>query len=476
MLGERLQRYGTGELSHASFARHVRADLRNTLRLCPIRFQTAPPAREGSNTLGNVALLCCDLEPQQQRFLLTGAGNGAVTLWDTSHADYPAAKPPTSGGRQSSAGAAASVLHPLLRLPRAHRFACTAVSWYPDGGGLFFSASVDGTVRGFDAHSQPIAGGRDAAIHFTVASGAKVTCLSLPRQSSALHGLVAAGTHDGKVVLFDPGAGGGTHTLVGHRDTALALAWIPGSEWLLATAGADSTLRLWDVRRSGTLHMFDVQHTTADAGSYGGADCDKHDADDGDGMARQLATAHDGSIVALAPSPDGRLLFTSATDGRLRAWCVRTGLHVGTHFACDDVRIASGTQAGRPSNWGANASRMASGLAVTSDGECIYRPVLDGHAVGLSFPGAVQCFSTATGECTRRLTGGHAAIVRDLAVRGESGEVFTVSQDGRMLAWTTGRAYVPDDNSRVVIRANTDAWSDDEQEHHRGPRMQYNAS
>ena len=471
-----------------SLERRVCSYLRGSLRMSPTRWEAGPP--QGGATLSRVPLLCCDLEPRLERLLLTGAADGTVTVCDTQPVAAPGPPPPPRSVSAAAPAVPASLpVQPLLRLPRAHRFACTAVSWYPDGGGLFFSASVDGSVCGFDVHSSSLgaSGGAEAAIRLTVASGLKVTCLGLSRSCGAPHGLLAAGTNSGKVVLLDPAAGGGTHTLVGHRDAALAVAWVPGSEWLLATAGADCALRLWDVRRSGTLLVFDSQRTSGASASQAtmcDASGEAHTlAPDGGGAAdhsgQQFATAHGRPIVAVTPSPDGRHLYTSSTDGRLRAWCVRTGCHVGTHFACEDAAAsAAGSHplmASRP--WGSDPALMASSLAVTSDGECIYRPVLASGGGTRAPAGGVQAFNTATGQCTCRLEGGHAALVRGLAVRGGSGEVYTVSQDGRMLAWTTGRAWGPGEG---VLRergahggaaANVDEWSDEEEERHRGPRF-----
>ena len=494
MLAQQLHGAETGSLAHTSLERHVATHLRGSLRMSHTRWEAGPP--QGGATLGRVPLLCCDLEPRLERLLLTGAADGTVTVCDTQPAASLTRPPPSRSGAAPPAGPAATLpasppVQPLLRLPRAHRFACTSVAWYPDGGGLFFSASVDGTVCGFDVQSSSLgaSGGAEAAIRLTVAAGLKVTCMGLSRSCSSPHGLLAAGTNSGKVVLLDPGAGGGTHTLVGHRDAALAVAWVPGAEWLLATAGADCALRLWDVRRSGTLLVFDSQRTAGAHASQAmlcDASGEEHSlAPDGGGGAdhsgQQFATAHGRPIVAVTPSPDGRLLYTSATDGRLRAWCVRTGCHVGTHFACDDAAAATTgshpLMGSRP--WGSDPALMASSLAVTSDGECIYRPVLASGGGARAPAGGEQAFNTATGECTRRLEGGHAALVRGLAVHGVSGDVFTVSQDGRMLAWTTARAWAQ--GERVVqergvaaghgVAANVDAWSDDEEERHRGPRF-----
>lgn len=64
-----------------------------------------------------------------------------------------------------------------------------------------------------------------------------------------------------QVKLCDIVSGGFTHTLSGHRAAVWAAHWSPSNEWQLVTGGCDGQLRLWDIRRSGPLHIFD-QHDT----------------------------------------------------------------------------------------------------------------------------------------------------------------------------------------------------------------------
>lgn len=44
-----------------------------------------------------------------------------------------------------------------------------------------------------------------------------------------------------------------THTLTGHRGGVWATCWSLNSEWLLYSGGKDGAIRVWDVRRAGTL-------------------------------------------------------------------------------------------------------------------------------------------------------------------------------------------------------------------------------
>ena len=71
---------------------------------------------------------------------------------------------------------------------------------------------------------------------------------------------IAVGGAECKVTLCDLESGSTTHILRFHSRPVLALAWSPISDHLLATAGMDSAIALWDVRRaSGPLRLLD-QH------------------------------------------------------------------------------------------------------------------------------------------------------------------------------------------------------------------------
>jgi WD40 repeat protein len=66
------------------------------------------------------------------------------------------------------------------------------------------------------------------------------------------------GTDDPRVRLIDLATCGHSHTLVGHRDAVLTVAWCPLHEHVLASGSRDGTVRLWDVRRSGTTALLSV--------------------------------------------------------------------------------------------------------------------------------------------------------------------------------------------------------------------------
>ena len=422
-----------GEACSAFRARVLRWR-RQSLALCgAAQFERAAPR--------GVGLLCLELDSAEQRLLLAGAADGSVALFDTGSA---------AGLDGGSARAGPPVAVPAaLRLRRgvAHAHGCSAAAWYPAGGGLCFTAGLDGFIKAWD-----LAAGGAEALRFS-AGASKVYALALPRSASAPHGLLAAGVSDGRVLLCDPAAGGAAHVLTGHRAAVLCAAWLPASEHVLATGGADGAVRLWDVRTAGTLLLLD-QHRTAEGGTGGGASA----LVGGDASATVAlagaATAHTGSVSALCTSSDGRVLYSHGGDGRVRAWCAARGVNLLLHF---------------PAAATPNAARLGTRLALSGDGAALYVPARSGAAV----------LCARTGDLlSPPLQGGHFADVVAAVAHPTTAAVFTAAQDGTVLTWAPRPLSSEADDAAATgqraggAREDADAWSDEE-EAGRGPRMAY---
>src|SRR5438034_1374843 len=91
-----------------------------------------------------------------------------------------------------------------------------------------------------------------------------------------------------------PVAAGQSRTSVGRRHRGLVHAVAPSSDSaLLATAGADGTVRLWNLKRQGEVAA--------------------------------ILTEDKGPLHAVAFSPDGKTLASAGADGVVRLWDVKVG-------------------------------------------------------------------------------------------------------------------------------------------------------
>ena len=125
---------------------------------------------------------------------------------------------------------------------------------------------------------------------------------------------LVAGSLDPKIRLCDIQSGGSAQMLVGHRDAVLAVAWSPVEEYVLASAGRDQSILLWDIRKAGPKQCL--------------AQLDQFKSD---AVEAQKAIpfapsviAHEGAINSLCFTDDGRRLISAGHDQRIRLWDAQT--------------------------------------------------------------------------------------------------------------------------------------------------------
>ena len=192
-------------------------------------------------TVHSGELLALSLDHSESRYLLSAAADGAIALYDTS-----------------TTGCSA----PLAFVDRnnnedAHRHAVTCVQWFPQDTGLFATSGFDGVVKLWDTNQMQV------ACDFTLTG--RIHCLAMS-SAATTHTLIATcGDFGPAIALCDPSSGSATHRLEGHRSPAWALAWSPRHEHELVTGGADRSVRVWDIRRSGScLRSLDMHDSTGE--------------------------------------------------------------------------------------------------------------------------------------------------------------------------------------------------------------------
>ena len=200
------------------------------------------------------------------RFLLVGSSNAAVTIYDlskwgsedsksrhnqTSHDDNP--------GSQIFRPVATSLRVPSGMNaqdrpgdpPPGHSSSLTHVQWYPVDTGAFLSASMDGSILFWDTNRmQPV-------LHVApFEDGHPCSCAHLGGEGSAVSAssmLVATGSSwESAISLVDLRSGASSHRLRGHDHGISSLSWSPTSSVVLASGCIDGSIRLWDIRKSGS--------------------------------------------------------------------------------------------------------------------------------------------------------------------------------------------------------------------------------
>ncbi len=108
--------------------------------------------------------------------------------------------------------------------------------------------------------------------------------------------VLASGSADNTIHLWDGQMGQALRTLEGHTAPVLGVAWSPDGV-VLASGSDDKTIRLWDRQTGQTLRTLE---------------------------------GHSEQVKCVAWSPDGRVLASGSDDNTIRLWDVRTGQALGT--------------------------------------------------------------------------------------------------------------------------------------------------
>ena len=121
------------------------------------------------------------------------------------------------------------------RVMTGHLSDVDCVAWHPNAN-YIATGSADRTVRVWD-----VASGECVRIFVGHSGGVRALAMSPDGKS------VASAAEDGGVLVWDLGTARATHAFTGHRGPVFSLDYAGGGRGnLLASGGADETVRLWD--------------------------------------------------------------------------------------------------------------------------------------------------------------------------------------------------------------------------------------
>ena len=223
--------------------------------------------------------------------------------------------------------------------------------------------------------------------------------------------MLASGSQDLTVRLWDVGTGSLRNTLTGHTDYVYSVAFSPDGT-MLASGGRDRTVRLWDV---------------------------------GTGSLRNTLTGHTSLVNSVAFSPDGTMLASGSWDRTVRLWDVGTGslrntltghtnLVNSVAFSPGGTMLASGGRDRTVRLWDVGTGSLRNTLQHTSLVNSVaFSPDGTMLASGGS-DSTVRLWDVGTGSLRNTLTG-HTEPVYSVAFSPDGNTLTSGSSDGTVLLW-----------------------------------------
>ena len=293
-----------------------------------------------------------------------------------------------------------------------HEDDVTSVAFSPDGT-LIASGSYDDTIKLWDVATKE-------NIATLEGHDGYVTSVSFSPDST----LIASGSYDDTVKLWDVATKENIATLEGHKNTVFSVSFSPDGT-LLASGSYDKTVKLWDVATKENIATLE---------------------------------GHKNTILSVSFSPDGTLLASAALDGIVNLWDVATQESIAileekfwwVHpssvvFSPDGTLLASGTSDNTINLWDVATQKSIGKLRVESGSTELVSFSPDGTLLASagSHYGTVELWDVATKKNIATLEG-HEDYVTSLAFSPDGTTLASGSEDGTVKLWdvTLSRASI----------------------------------
>lgn len=180
-----------------------------------------------------------------------------------------------------------------LHVLQKHTSWVFSVCFHPNGQ-IIASSSDDASIRVWNVQTgeclQVLQG------HTSAVWSVAFSPISPPPHQGAARGILASGSFDGSIRVWDVQTGDCLQILQGHTDGIRCVAFSPQGD-LIASSGNDNSVRLWSVKTHQCLHVLQ-EHTR--------------------------------EVWAVSFSPDGTIVASGSQDETIKLWQVQSGQCIKT--------------------------------------------------------------------------------------------------------------------------------------------------
>ena len=254
--------------------------------------------------------------------------------------------------------------------------------------------------------------------------------------------ILASGSRDSTVKLWDVATHTNIATLEGHRGNVHSVSFSPNGT-LLASGGYGSTVKLWDVATHTNIATLEGHRGAVHSVSFS-SDGTLLASGSGDWTVKlwdvknhtNIATleGYQASVTSVSFSPDGTLLASGSTDNMVKLWDVKNRTHIATleghtdkvnsvSFSPDGTTLASGSNDRTVKLW--NVDSRENILTLEGHGDSVY-------SVAFSPDGALLAYGVW--EVTRLWDVGKAVPITLLEGHGDWIFSVSFSPDGTTVA------------------------------------------
>jgi WD40 repeat protein len=339
-----------------------------------------------------------------------------------------------------------------LKIFQGHSNGIWSVDWSPDGTTLA-SGGEDQSVRAWDVKT-----GQALRVAQGYSNGMwSVSWQPRPRGVLAAkqwRSLLASGSEDHHVRLWDAETGQEVKILTGHTNRIWSVAWSPGGQ-LLASASEDRTAKLW-VAQTGQLlrtlrghsdRVFSVRWSpVAPLLATGSQDQTIKLWHGETGELLKTLVGHEKGVASVAFSPEGQWLASGSEDCTIRLWDVATGESLrileghsdrvmSVRFSPDGQYLVSASEDHTVQLWQVQTGALVKTLTGHENRVWSVRFSPDGQTLASSsFDLTVRLWDVETGECVRILTG-HTGLVWSVAWHPDGYRLISGSEDETIKLW-----------------------------------------